>query len=63
MRKMFLLPFLLSIFAPTVCFADAVGYSGDIRRYVTNEEKKQFPYNTVVRLEYWNNSDDGVTGI
>ena len=61
MRKLFLLPFLLSIFAPTICFADMVGYSGDMRRYVTDAEKKQFPYNTVVRFEYWDD-DGGITG-
>ena len=62
MRKMFLLSFLLSVFVPTICFADMVGYSGDTRRYVTDAEKTLFPYNTVVRLEYWNNPDDGGTG-
>lgn len=52
MQRLFLLS-LLSIFVPTVCFADMVGYSGDTRRYVTDAEKTQFPYNTVVRLETW----------
>ena len=36
---------------PNFCLADMVGFSGDKRRYVTDEEKSQFPYNTVVRIE------------
>lgn len=35
---------------PYYCLADFVGYGGDTRRYVTEEEKSQFPYNTVVSL-------------
>ena len=40
-----------------LCMADMVGYSGDIRRYVTQAEKAQFPYNSVVKI-----IDNGSTG-
>lgn len=42
---------------PMLCMADMVGYSGDIRRYVTQAEKAQFPYNSVVKI-----IDNGSTG-
>ncbi|MBR3510658.1 MAG: trypsin-like peptidase domain-containing protein [Alphaproteobacteria bacterium] len=45
-----LIAFLLLLIMPTFVDADMVGYSGDKRRYVTEEEKLQFPYNTVVRI-------------
>ena len=51
-----LMAFLSLIFIPTLCFGDMVGFSGDTRRYVTDEEKSQFPYNSVVRLV----NNDGV---
>lgn len=42
---------------PVVARGDMVGYGGDLRRYVTEEEKSQFPYNTVVKIK-----DGGSTG-
>ena len=48
MKRIF--AFLLLLFLPTLVWADMVGYSGDTRRYVTDEEKYQYPYNTVVRV-------------
>ncbi len=39
------------MFFPCFCLGDMVGYGGDSRRYVTQEEKSLFPYNTVVRIE------------
>ena len=42
--------FLLLTLTPIVAVGDMVGYSGDTRRYVTEEEKTQFPYNTVVKF-------------
>ena len=44
-----LVAFLLLLFIPTFCFADWVG-SVDGRRYVTDEEKASFPYNSIVRI-------------
>lgn len=48
MKRIF--AFLLFLIMPTFVDADMVGYSGDKRRYVTDEEKSQFPYNTVVSI-------------
>ena len=48
MKRFIALLFVLIV--PCFCLADMVGYSGDTRRYVTEAEKKQFPYNTVVRF-------------
>ncbi len=49
--------FLLLTCFPMVCLGDMVGFAGDTRRYVTESEKYQFPYNTVVRFD-----SDGNTG-
>lgn len=54
-----LLAFLLLMIIPTFCFGDMVGYGGDKRRYVTEEEKSQFPYNTVVRFDNKGNPGTG----
>ena len=54
-----LIIFLLLMFVPTFVFGDMVGYSGDKRRYVTEKEKSQFPYNTVVRINDDENSGTG----
>lgn len=54
-----LIAFLLLVFMPTFCLGDMVGYGGDKRRYVTDEEKSQFPYNTVVRINGDNNPGTG----
>lgn len=51
--------FLLMVLVPTFVWADMIGYSGDTRRYVTDAEKTQFPYNSVVRIM---NKDDTGTG-
>ena len=48
MKRLFVI--LTLIYIPTVGWGDFVGYGGDLRRYVTDEEKTQFPYNTVVRI-------------
>lgn len=48
--KKIIFAFLSLLFLPTFVWADMVGYSGDTRRYVTDEEKTQFPYNSVVRV-------------
>lgn len=50
-----LLTFLFVLAVPVFGYADMVGYNGDLRRYVTDSEKSQFPFNTVVRF------DDGVS--
>ena len=44
------LAFLSLILTPIVAMGDMVGYSGDLRRDVTEEEKTQFADNTVVRF-------------
>ena len=48
MKRLFVLFYV--IFIPFLCYGDMVGWSGDTRRYVTEEEKTRFPYNTVVRI-------------
>lgn len=51
--------FLMLMIIPSMVFADMVGYSGDKRRYVTEDEKSQFPYNTVVRFDDKGNPGTG----
>ena len=48
MKRLFVI--LTLMFIPYFGYCDMVGWSGDTRRYVTEEEKTQFPYNTVVRI-------------
>ena len=54
-----LIAFLSILFIPTFVWGDMVGYSGDTRRYVTNAEKAQSPYNSVVRIVNGNNVGTG----
>ena len=51
--------FLLLMCSPMVCWGDMVGFGGDTRRYVTEQEKYQFPYNTVVRFDADGNTGTG----
>lgn len=58
MIKVGLISFLMVV-CPMVCHGDMVGFIGDTRRYVTNTEKTQFPYNTVVRFDEQGNTGTG----
>ena len=44
--------FLLLTCFPMVCLGDMVGFAGDTRRYVTESEKYQFPYNSPIYFVY-----------